>query len=200
MGLFFKGLRKDTPDSLIAQKTIFGWIVSGPTVGTSCARRVTTVYHSTSVENIHIDLQRFWDLEEVPRATTMTLAEQQCEQHFLETHRRLPNGRYMIRLPFKGGSPISIGEPISSASSCLRRIERRLAGDHELYNAYKLFLDEYKQLGHMRLLSNDDSLDKATTSVYIPHHPVIKEGSTITRVRVVFNASCPTLNGMSLNH
>lgn len=39
----------------------------------------------------------------------------------------------------------------------------------------------------------------ARQTVYIPHHPVIRETSSTTRVRVVFNASCETSNGTSLN-
>lgn len=35
--------------------------------------------------------------------------------------------------------------------------------------------------------------------VYIPHHPIIRESSTTTRLRVVFNASNRTSNGTSLN-
>lgn len=34
---------------------------------------------------------------------------------------------------------------------------------------------------------------------YLPHHAVIKPESSTTKVRVVFNASCPTTNGTSLN-
>ncbi|XP_024873811.1 uncharacterized protein LOC112455843, partial [Temnothorax curvispinosus] len=34
---------------------------------------------------------------------------------------------------------------------------------------------------------------------YIPHHAVIREHSSTTRLRVVFNASHPTSNGLSLN-
>jgi hypothetical protein len=35
--------------------------------------------------------------------------------------------------------------------------------------------------------------------VYIQHHAVIKESSSTTKLRVVFNASCQTRNGTTLN-
>ncbi|XP_029157225.1 uncharacterized protein LOC114929725 [Nylanderia fulva] len=35
--------------------------------------------------------------------------------------------------------------------------------------------------------------------VYLPHHPVIRESSSTTKVRVVFNASSVTSNGFTLN-
>ena len=43
------------------------------------------------------------------------------------------------------------------------------------------------------------SLPSAMQSVYIPHHPVFRAESITTRLRVVFNASCITLNGSTLN-
>lgn len=38
-----------------------------------------------------------------------------------------------------------------------------------------------------------------TQCVFIPHHPVIRESSATTRLRVVFNVSSVTSNGSSLN-
>jgi len=35
--------------------------------------------------------------------------------------------------------------------------------------------------------------------VYIPHHPVLRESSSTTTLRVVYNASCKRENGISLN-
>jgi len=35
--------------------------------------------------------------------------------------------------------------------------------------------------------------------VYIPHHAVIRDASSITKLCVVFNASCKTRDGTSLN-
>lgn len=39
----------------------------------------------------------------------------------------------------------------------------------------------------------------APTNYYLPHHAVIKPDSTTTKLRVVFNASNPSSNGVSLN-
>jgi len=42
-------------------------------------------------------------------------------------------------------------------------------------------------------------IDKFDQSYYIPHHAVLRDNSATTCLRVVFNASCRTINGMSLN-
>ncbi|XP_076301717.1 uncharacterized protein LOC143219725 [Lasioglossum baleicum] len=43
------------------------------------------------------------------------------------------------------------------------------------------------------------SSPSSTQSVYLPHHPVFREGSATTHLRVVFNASSISSNGTSLN-
>ncbi|XP_055605009.1 uncharacterized protein LOC129753236 [Uranotaenia lowii] len=51
-------------------------------------------------------------------------------------------------------------------------------------------------------VNNARSLSEGHKSVrrcYLPHHPVVKEASTTTKVRVVFDASCKTSSGISLN-
>lgn len=46
---------------------------------------------------------------------------------------------------------------------------------------------------------NIDEANESTQVVYLPHHPVIRESSSTTKLRVVFNASSNTSNNTSLN-
>ncbi|XP_075155812.1 uncharacterized protein LOC142229153 [Haematobia irritans] len=63
---------------------------------------------------------------------------------------------------------------------------------------YDKVLTEYLHLGHMERIDTPSSLDPENV-YYLPHHAVIKPESTTTKVRVVFNASSRTSNGVSLN-
>lgn len=53
---------------------------------------------------------------------------------------------------------------------------------------------EYENLGHMTLITSDDK-----HSYSLPHHGVLKESSTSTKLRVVFDGSMNTSSGLSCN-
>jgi len=59
-------------------------------------------------------------------------------------------------------------------------------------------MSEYIALGHMKL-SDKEQLTSGTPRYYIPHHAVFKNDSITTKLRVVFDASCDTDTGVSLN-
>ncbi|XP_029157227.1 uncharacterized protein LOC114929730 [Nylanderia fulva] len=194
--LLLDGIRKGTSGQPIAQRTIFGWVLSGPTSDAGAPHRSVTVQHCASADNLDRELRCFWEVEEVPRRALLSPEEQQCEQHFAQTHSRDADGRYVVRLPFRRGPPIDIGESRFIAERSLSSLHRRFRSNAVLKSEYVDFLREYEALGHMRQIP--DSVLSAQ-HVYIPHHPVIRDSSLTTRLRVVFNASSRTTNSTSLN-
>ncbi|GFU68161.1 uncharacterized protein TNCV_248251 [Trichonephila clavipes] len=58
-------------------------------------------------------------------------------------------------------------------------------------------MNEYESLGHMSLVNSRSHTSKDQN--FLPHHAVIKPSSPTTKLRVVFDASCKTTNGTSLN-
>ncbi|XP_071575751.1 uncharacterized protein [Temnothorax nylanderi] len=197
--LLLDGIRKGSRGQPLAQNTVLGWVLSGPATDSQARPRTVTAQHCSNSPSLDEELRRFWEIEEIPRARAGPLSpeEQQCEDHFLATHWRRSDGRYVIRFPFKTGPPIEIGDSYNSAERQLRGLERRLNADERLATEYRAFIEEYERLEHIKRVPADASA--SSQCVYIPHHPVIRESSTTTRLRVVFNASNSTSNGTSLN-
>ncbi|UYV77428.1 hypothetical protein LAZ67_15000995 [Cordylochernes scorpioides] len=83
---------------------------------------------------------------------------------------------------------------------CQRQIalERRLEKDEILRQEYRFFMGEYAELGHMTSLSEQSAKDEKGCC-FIPHLAVRKNQPNRDNIRVVFNASTKTLNGLSFN-
>ncbi|XP_071578665.1 uncharacterized protein [Temnothorax nylanderi] len=196
--LVLDGVRKGSIHEPTAQNTTLGWIISGP-IAPPPTREPSSVsvFHGDLYEALDFDIRRFWEVEEIPQKAHLSPEERQCEEHFMATHSRTPQGRYVVRLLFKTGPPIPLGESRAIALSRFHQLERRLQRDPSQASAYREFLAEYELLGHMIEVSPNKAAPPQ--SYYIPHHAVSRADSATTRLRVVFNASSPTTNGTSLN-
>ena len=75
-------------------------------------------------------------------------------------------------------------------------LERRFQANPEMKALYSEFIQEYLAMGHMRELSEPSS---EQISYYLTHYAVLKPDSTTTKLRVVFDASCRSSTGVSLN-
>ncbi|GFX98928.1 hypothetical protein TNCV_4301041 [Trichonephila clavipes] len=76
-------------------------------------------------------------------------------------------------------------------------MERKFKNNPDFEKQYKEFMNEYESLGHMSLVNSRSHTSKDQN--FLPHHAVIKPSSPTTKLRVVFDASCKTTNGTSLN-
>ncbi|XP_029670964.1 uncharacterized protein LOC115240132 [Formica exsecta] len=162
-----------------------------------CTHSSISAHHAISSPPLEEELRRFWEVEELLRQSFLTLQEKQCEEHFCSTHYHDSDGRYIVRLPFKTSPPIDIGHSRFRAEKMINSLVRRFRDKPEVATEYSDFISEYQRLGHMRLSPMPQGDIERT--VYFLHHGVIRESSSTTRLRVVFNASSVTSNGTSLN-
>ncbi|XP_035900969.1 uncharacterized protein LOC118507088 [Anopheles stephensi] len=150
-----------------------------------------------SHESLDTLLQRFWENETNLEGPALSLEEDACEKHYAATTTRDHHGRYIVCLPRNPREDIVLDSSKEIADRRLMAVERRLKINPEMEMEYKRFMQEYEELGHMRKLT--EPVDDSVPHCYIPHHAVVKESSTSTKVRVVFDASCKTSSGYSLN-
>ncbi|XP_070510434.1 uncharacterized protein [Cardiocondyla obscurior] len=182
----------------IAQQTIFGWVLSGPTsleVDTTMDRKT---YHCSIDHDLQELIQKFWNQKEIQitEKATRSSDEEACEKHFLTTHTRDNTGRYVVRFPIKGDLT-KLGDSKGKAFCCLNRLNQRFSKDPEYKRLYVDFINKYLNLGHMVLAKTLE--EHQTPSYYLAHHGVVREESRTTKLRVVFNGSGLTTLKHSLN-
>ncbi|XP_055604180.1 uncharacterized protein LOC129752424 [Uranotaenia lowii] len=173
-------------------ESVFGWVVSGGLSQETSARIACTVSTTESLDTL---VARFWACEELGSENLYSREEKRCEEIFQKTVQRDGDGRYTVSLPKNEEVFPNLGDSREIALRRLGATERRLARSPELRELYTKFMDEYIQLGHMREVNETSD----TKRCFLPHHPVEKESSTTTKLRVVFDASCKTTTGISLN-
>ncbi|XP_065075025.1 uncharacterized protein LOC135698823 [Ochlerotatus camptorhynchus] len=175
--------------------SVFGWVVSGKsTVSTSNPPVVANI---ATVTDVHHLMERFWKIEEDSSPCTYSVEEQACEQHFCQTVSRTTEGRYVVRLPFKEAVLEQLTDNRRTAVRRFHLLQSRLIRNPDLRQQYKAFIDEYLDLDHMERIH--DYEEPNVKRFYLPHHAVLREDSTTTKLRVVFDASCKTPTGPSLN-
>ncbi|XP_035232634.1 uncharacterized protein LOC118204414 [Stegodyphus dumicola] len=119
--------------------------------------------------------------------------EEFCEQHFKDTYRRNEDGRFIVKMPMKDEQ---LGDSKHLANIRLNQLVKRLSKNATLQHLYQDFITEYENLDHMERV---DDNSKPELEYYLPHHGVYRPEKSSTKLRVVFNASAPSSNGLSLN-
>lgn len=90
----------------------------------------------------------------------------------------------MSKLSFPGSRAVALKR--------FESLERKLQSNEELRAAYCEFMSDYLSLGHM-------SISTFPGQYVIPHHAVCTKSDTGVKLRVVFDVSAVTRDGMSLN-
>ncbi|XP_071056897.1 uncharacterized protein [Onthophagus taurus] len=174
------------------QNTRLGWIVSGPIQASAAHSVQCNLICKDDNSVINKQLARFWEIEEIEGLVHSSKNETFCENHFNKTTKRAEDGRFIVSIPLKE-SLHRLGESYKTAENRLMGIERKCKRNREFGERYHAFMREYLELGHMKKVVD------TREGYYIPHHGVLNENSATTKLRVVFDASCPTSTGYSLN-
>ena len=118
-------------------------------------------------------------------------------QHFKDNHSRSESGRFIVPLP-KNPQSKQLGESRPQAVRRFHSLERSLYAKGQ-FQEFATVMNEYFDLKHAEPVPQDDLQKPPRETFYLPMHTVRKEHSTTTKVRVVFDASAKSSNGVSLN-
>ncbi|XP_015608550.1 uncharacterized protein LOC107274206 [Cephus cinctus] len=204
--IILEGLKTGPKGSPIAQNTRFGWILSGEVTQVSLSgvrnnEPVASTNHITvafaQTDHNH-DLQKFWELEEVPKSMPWTEEDRRCEVLFEETTTQTADGRYEVQLPWKQTQCLSLGSGKETAFRRLLQLEKILNRDHKLKAKYMESMQNYIDEGHVEQVDAQSSTANSTIT-YLPHQPVKKIVDGQLKIRIVFDASQKSETGVSLN-
>lgn len=174
------------------QNTSLGWIISGA-LPIYCNMIRCNFAHLHDIDH---DLKRFWELEENLLDTNFPPEQSATDINtfFENTLSRDSSGKFIVQVPFNDLIE-NLGDSRTTAQKRLFSIERRFGRDNRFKNLYKDFMLEYLSLEHTTRVHD------VTSSVryFLPHHGVLKEDKSSTRLRVVFDGSARTSTGVSLN-
>nr|XP_040241612.2 uncharacterized protein LOC120961699 isoform X1 [Anopheles coluzzii]XP_049461104.1 uncharacterized protein LOC125906417 isoform X1 [Anopheles coluzzii]XP_049463243.1 uncharacterized protein LOC120950902 isoform X1 [Anopheles coluzzii]XP_049464286.1 uncharacterized protein LOC125907234 isoform X1 [Anopheles coluzzii] len=175
--------------------SVFGWLVVGP----ASEEVVNPHSNPTRVSMVSLEekIEQFWKAEELHACEPYSVEEKHCEELYRSKTGRNSDGRYVVQMPKHPEFSVRLGESKGQALRRFYSLEKRLSRNSQLKKEYHAFMQEYIDLGHMQPVNENAS--SPTKTFYLPHHPVIKESSSTTKVRVVFDGSAKTSTGYSLN-
>ena len=191
--------RTGAPGTVAAYNTIFGWAILGPYGKTEGRGNACVSYQQTNPEQEQGDhlLQRFWQQEEIdPPQPTLSPEEILVQEHYTEhVSYNAVSCRYTVRLPVKKESP-ALGD--SRHQAVQRFMENERATQQKgIYAKFQQVVQEYLDLGHAQPVKTAARI--TSQPYYLPMQAVLKDSSSSTKLRVVFDASAKTTSGTSLN-
>lgn len=133
--ILLDGVMKHPGCNLIAQNTVFGWILSGRmSKGSRTLAKDNLISMHIQVKEDDL-LKRFWEMEDEPNLIKkeMTNSEKVCENLFDLTTVTDNDRRFVVRLPFETDDPkCQYGNTEERAVKRLEYLERKLSKDSKL--------------------------------------------------------------------
>ena len=192
----------------VAMNTKFGWTLSAPVE--NAPRSDTHSVNLTATHVLRVDTQRnefdvrqqdmemdsrlrtFWELE----SRGINLEENSVVETFNSTV-TFRNQRYEVGLPWK-----EVHDPLpDNYSLCERRLQsllKRLKLKPEQLEEYDHVIKDQLNRGIVEKIDKSEQAQPGRQLHYLPHHCVVREDKTTTKLRIVYNASARE-NGPALN-
>ncbi|GFW63760.1 DUF1758 domain-containing protein [Trichonephila clavipes] len=132
---------------LVLQNTVFGYVVSGSVDHTQVTEN--RVHCGLIVDDdLKKTLKKFWEIEGVHIEPKVDTEVSLCEDHFVRTHTRNCEGRYVVSMALNK-DPSCLGNSKDIAIRRLNSLWKRLSRDSSYLSLYAEFLKEYEELGHL---------------------------------------------------
>ena len=179
---------------MIARKSIFGYLVSGPLTKKNSSKPKSPLHVMKIVckqgNCLNEKINRSWDLDTIGISDNET----SVYDKFIDSI-KFENDRYSVALPFTENCPM-LADNYQLCLNRLQKLKELLSKTPQLLNEYNKVFDEYLNLEIIEKVKNEGIVDEV---VYLPHKEVIKENRSTTKLRIVFDASAEYKGTSSLN-
>jgi hypothetical protein len=186
-------------EGLMAVKSKFGWLLSGPFDVTKSKDRCSMNLNSVHVLRVTVEtggndpleeeIKRFWDLD-----TLGIVDKEKSVYENFSDEIRFHDNRYEVHLPFKEDHPI-IEDNYQLCKKRLLQLKNKLGITPKMLKEYDNII---KAQEAEKIVERVESVGKVGEVTYLPHRAVIRDDKSSTKLRIVYDASAKN-NGPSLN-
>ena len=143
------------------------------------------------------DMERLWDLDNIGIVSKDLdyKSKQVLEQFDRSITYDNSEQRYTVSLPWNSNKPL-LTPNYGVALGRLRGLQRKFSTDEQYMTLYQGIITDQENRGFIEKVLPDESQGQVVH--YLPHHGVQKDSAT-TPIRIVFDCSAKTCNGLSLN-
>lgn len=182
-------------DDPFASLHSLGWALNGPVNGKKDKSYCNRINVNEEIDlNKQIENYFNKEFEDTSCNVTHSIEDKKWLQSVSSTKKRLPNGHYEFKLPFKEipDLPNNRAQACAIFKSTMRKLEFNKALDIE----YRAFMENMKENDFMEKIPYDEIEGPPGKQWYLTHHGVYHKRKG--KIRIVFNCSLP-YNGVSLN-
>ena len=168
---------------LTAVQTRLGWVLSGPVDDTErqdAVNLVSTHILRTDTQPLHqkcdLDegLRKFWDLD------TLGIKEEGSVYEEFERNVTSRDGMYEVCLPWKEPHPVLL-DNLEQSRKRLTGLLKRLKHSPQILQQYDAVIKDQLEKGIVEIVQDPEVVDGHEVH-YIPHHAVIREDKTTTKL------------------
>ena len=183
----------------IAIQTKVGWVLSGPAEQQEAFTNLTfnaahTLTICTSPVNLSLDdqLRQFWNLESIG----VMKDEPPVYERFVQQI-KFNGERYQVSLPWRD-THLPLPTNFSLCYKRLINLLRKLGNEPTLLNDYNQIIQDQIKSGIVEVVTDSTSVQDKLIH-YLPHHGVVRQDKTTSRLHIVYDASAKIAGSPSLN-
>ena len=185
---------------LVAQNTELGWMLSGYYNGLHENKNSIQLFCHQMLPVSDDLVSQLWKLDSV--GITDSKGDDKDKsvvlQQFNDTIIR-EDDRYSVRLPWKPHCMNKLIDNRAMALSRLKSLSRKLKAQPLVKEQYDKNITDMEVSGIIKPVTEEMKKSHTGATFNLPHRPVVKNTSSTTKVRPVFDGSAKGYNGISLN-